>query len=718
MDKKNLPLRRKDKNLLKKIYGTMTENGRNVSLDKYKASGQGQLKGKTEAYHFQFYKNEHFTGAQLRKLDKLLTKIIKPRNKSPAEPQSGIEIIKRLPTENATGFDRAKFIFECFAEARDISQPECLLEFLELCNKNNFPLVAFENNPQGLKKTIEDLRKYITGINNNPNPKKNADINDSNENLNSIKSNSDNPETFSCDIHVDLFRHQIERLSTNFFERKYIFQEIDIFLNKNNCGFITVRGEAGAGKSAILANAVQKYKNSEKLYCVYFFISTGSGFNDTVNFIEYLYKQLDRIYDLSSLKENYNKLSNTTEYPRYGYFVKELIETVAIQKEKKLLIIVDALDEIFRNDPTKVRSETNLLYIPKELPQNVFFLISSRNSQQQNYKGAILELSLEKDQLHQQQDIRGYIKKQTEREDVKKWIQKNKLATEAFIELLCEKSEYRFIYLFHVFQDISEFDKDSLPNGIIGYYHDQYNRLLIDEDGKEKREVILAGLSYFRPDISLNRLSIFCRAKPHKLNKLIKHWFDIRLIDKIEQSGTTYLKFSHLSFYEFIEDHVNDIKTIYESPKLHSNLAKKLIKDIFISDESESVSYSEAIFSDKMKTETIKLIPESFLWSQNSHSLSDYLSNRAFCKEYIDRIGEKNIINFLEKICNSARYSKSKDDIVEKFYKNIVSRREDKNPILSIEKIQSIAVHDPDTEFMICYRVAASKYLKEKANRA
>lgn len=459
MDNKNLPLREDDENLLNIIYESMTQDGRDKLLVKYCVIEHKDLKGKSEAYHFQFYKSNLFNKYEQENLNLLLiSRGIK----------NGIKFIENLPTSTTTKLQTARDVFECFAEAKDISQPECLLEFLELCNKNNFPLVAFENDPQELKKTIEDLREHITNIKNSLNFKKNADINDSNENLNSIKNNSDNPETFSCDIHVDLFRHQIERLSTNFFERKYIFQEIDIFLNKNNCGFITVRGEAGAGKSAILANAVQKYKNSEKLYCVYFFISTGSGFNDTVNFIESLYKQLDRIYDLSSLKESYSNLSNATGHSRYGYFLKELIETVAIQKEKKLLIIVDALDEIFGNDPTKVRSETNLLYIPKELPQNVFFLISSRNSRQQNYKGAILELSLEKDQLHQQQDIRGYIKKQTEREDVKKWIQKNKLATEAFIELLCEKCEYRFIYLFHVFQDISEFDKDSLPNGIIG----------------------------------------------------------------------------------------------------------------------------------------------------------------------------------------------------------------------------------------------------------
>ena len=161
MDDKKLLLRTEDVNLLRKIYETMTQKGRNFSEIKYVASGQGELKGKTEAYHFQLYKNEYFTGVQLRKLDELLIKIIKPRNKSLVEPQSGLELIERLPTEKATGIDRAKFIFECFAEAKDISQPECLLEILELCEDNDLPLVAFENDRQGLKEAIADLRKYI-----------------------------------------------------------------------------------------------------------------------------------------------------------------------------------------------------------------------------------------------------------------------------------------------------------------------------------------------------------------------------------------------------------------------------------------------------------------------------------------------------------------------------------------------------------------------------
>jgi hypothetical protein len=88
-----LSLREGDDILLKRFYETMTSKGRNLLMDKYGFEDQKPLKGKTEAYHFQFYKSELFNNAQKDKLDGLL----KSRGIA-----SGIRFIEQIPTARTT----------------------------------------------------------------------------------------------------------------------------------------------------------------------------------------------------------------------------------------------------------------------------------------------------------------------------------------------------------------------------------------------------------------------------------------------------------------------------------------------------------------------------------------------------------------------------------------------------------------------------------------
>lgn len=153
MDNKNLPLREEDETLVNIICETMTQDGREKLLIKYGVIEYIDLKGKSETYHFQFYKSNLFNKVQQKNLNLLLiSRGIK----------EGIRFIEKLPTSTTTKLETARDVFECFAEIKGISKPECLLEFLELCNKNNFPLVAYENDHPGLEDTIEDLKKYIS----------------------------------------------------------------------------------------------------------------------------------------------------------------------------------------------------------------------------------------------------------------------------------------------------------------------------------------------------------------------------------------------------------------------------------------------------------------------------------------------------------------------------------------------------------------------------
>lgn len=506
--------------------------------------------------------------------------------------------------------------------------------------------------------------------------------------------------SLSKDTYIDPFQTRIEKLSIDFFERKHVFKEIDKFLQENDSGFITVRGDGGTGKSAILANAVKKYSKSDEFNCVYYFVSHGTDHDNTINFIECIYEQLNRIYDLSSLKADYERLP-TAWHSLSGTFLKKLIQTVALQTKQPLLIAVDALDEISDNDVTKQISKRNFLFIPEqELPENIFFLISSRNKKKQVYAGKQLNLSLEKKETHQQEDIHDYIKEKSARGEVKHWIKKNKLDANSFTEILYKKSECRFLYLFHVFQNITGFENiDALPQGIEEFYERQYDRFFSDEKNKEIKKIILAGILHFKPDISLYHLSALCGRKQIKVGDMIKNWIAIRLIDEIIVHDVPYLKFSHLLFYEFINKHIIELQKIENSPDSYKKLAKRTAKDITINNEAKSIVYKNH-HQKKMQIETIKLIPESFFKSGNMLKLSTYLTNWTFCKEYVNLIdrGEWKIIDYLAQMytqMSDQNYPQEQlDKILTDFIKNIVDIENETNTIISNKEITSIFTNE------------------------
>lgn len=230
MNKNDLPLREKDGDLLTYICEKMNAQGRADLMEKYKVSGQSELSSRSEAYHFKYYKDKYFNGVQQDKLHNLLKKRGSDR---------GIEIVNRLPTETSTSPKTARIIFECFADARGISQPECLLEFLELCNNENRPLDVFENDQSGFTDTIEDLKKYIA------------------ESKNETKTGT--PET------TTIYRYNIERVEgAEKWLDPYNFDELPLVGRKNECELLdqfieiddqfkiwAISGPSGSGKTRL-----------------------------------------------------------------------------------------------------------------------------------------------------------------------------------------------------------------------------------------------------------------------------------------------------------------------------------------------------------------------------------------------------------------------------------------------------------------------------------
>ena len=140
-------------------------------------------------------------------------------------------------------------IFECFAEAKGISQPECLLEFLELCYDDNLPLVAFDNNQSSLKDTIEDLKKFIANSNNEAGHGYDLYVK---ENTGVIKPAPENSYKIECVKGEDKWLDPYNFDELPFVGRDYELKLLDEFVNQEDQFKIwAIAGPSGAGKTRL-----------------------------------------------------------------------------------------------------------------------------------------------------------------------------------------------------------------------------------------------------------------------------------------------------------------------------------------------------------------------------------------------------------------------------------------------------------------------------------
>lgn len=160
------------------------------------------------------------------------------------------------------------------------------------------------------------------------------------------------------------FQSLIADKTEGFVGREYVFDAIEAFIANNPKGYFTIIGDPGQGKSAILAKYVQNTG------CIAHFNLLLQGLNRADQFLESVCRQLIERYEL-----DYNPLPpNAT---RDGEFLGQLLDEVAQKRDGEAVIIaVDALDEV---DSASYRDAANILYLPAYLPDEVYFILTSRS---------------------------------------------------------------------------------------------------------------------------------------------------------------------------------------------------------------------------------------------------------------------------------------------------------------------------------------------------
>ena len=335
-----------------------------------------------------------------------------------------------------------------------------------------------------------------------------------------------------------------EKIRT-FCGRRFVFDNFQQFITENSHGYFTIVGDAGMGKSSIIAKYV-----SEHLSPCYFNILV-EGRNRPELFLKSIRQQLIDRYELQNLED--------ADLPT-------LLAKVAkkLTDGELLVIAIDALDEV-EQEPGK-----NLLYLPTTLPDSVYFLLTRRPY----YLGKkrlsvspevkLKELDLRDDQYvdFNQNDIREYIlfainADLDHKNGLKKWTKERSIADDYFIEELANKSENNFMYLRYVLPaiangDYNDLNLKQLPDGLQEYYQNHWVRMGLEAKPGQLMEIVLYILLEIKTPIPCEMIAGIAKVDECDVKAVLDEW--VEYLKKQNVDGDICYTIYHASFFDFLQD--------------------------------------------------------------------------------------------------------------------------------------------------------------------
>jgi len=340
------------------------------------------------------------------------------------------------------------------------------------------------------------------------------------------------------------FESLIEEKIRTFCGRRFVFDNFQQFITANPQGYFTIIGDAGMGKSSIVA----KYVSEHKSPC-YFNILV-EGRNRPELFLKSIRQQLIHRYELQ----------NSADAD-----LRTLLAKVAgkLTAGERLVIAVDALDEV------EQEGGENLLHLPTTLPDNVYFLLTRRPYHLGNKRLSVSpgvpvkELDLRDNQYvnFNQNDIKEYIlfvinADPDYKDGLRKGIQKRGIIDASFVEQLANKSENNFMYLRYVLPAIAKGDYNDLslkqlPDGLQEYYQNHWVRMGLEAKPGQLMEIVLYILLEIGTPIPCEMIAGIAKEDECDVEAVLDEW--VEYLKKQNVDGEICYGIYHASFLDFLK---------------------------------------------------------------------------------------------------------------------------------------------------------------------
>jgi lambda repressor-like predicted transcriptional regulator len=340
------------------------------------------------------------------------------------------------------------------------------------------------------------------------------------------------------------FESLIAEKTKTFCGRRFVFDTFQQFITENPCGYFTIVGDAGMGKSSIAAKYVSEHR------CPCYFNILVERRNRPELFLKSIRRQLIDRYQLPN--------SEDANLPT-------LLANVAgkLTAGDRLVIAVDALDEV------EQEAGENLLHLPTTLPNNVYFLLTRRpynlGQKRLSVSPGVPETELDlRDKNYvafNQNDIKEYIGFALNTDPNYKaglinWIKSRCILDTTFVEQLANKSENNFMYLRYVLPAIAKGDYNDLslkqlPEGLQGYYQNHWVRMEMEAKPGQLLERVLYILLEIATPIPCQMIAEIAGVDECNVGKVLDKWVEYLKKQNVDEEicYTIY----HASFLDFLK---------------------------------------------------------------------------------------------------------------------------------------------------------------------
>lgn len=336
----------------------------------------------------------------------------------------------------------------------------------------------------------------------------------------------------------------IEEKTRDFVGREFVFDSFRRFTQQSPCGYFVIKGEAGIGKTAIIAHLVKTFAYAHH------FVIAPQGITRPEQFLENICAQLIAKYGLS------RPSALPADAGRDSSLFAELLVEVSrkLPTGEQAVILVDALDEAAWHPGGR----ENVLYLPEFLPEGVFIVVTTRIKQD-------FPLAVERSQVYyldagspeNRADALAYIRRYAGREAMQARLEQWGLMPEEFAGWILRKSEGNFMYLRHVLPAIEagKFEHgtvDELPQGLLEYYERHWRQIrAIDEDAwVEYRQPVIYFLATAQESVTVWQISSWSDLKPARVLAAIRDWREF--LDEEVAGEVKRYRIYHASFREFL----------------------------------------------------------------------------------------------------------------------------------------------------------------------
>jgi hypothetical protein len=301
------------------------------------------------------------------------------------------------------------------------------------------------------------------------------------------------------------------------------------------------------------------------------------GINSVVDFLESVCQQLINRYNLPYL----SLPPNATQDSR---FLEGLLNEVSskLGEGEKLVIAIDALDEV---DLARQKDGSNILYLPSYLPQGVYFLLTRRRVTLPFVIHAPQHLLNLMEYEQSRGDVQEYIRRATESQKLRAWIDKQQMSVEEFINQLADKSENNFMYLRYVLPQIvqglyQDLHITELPTGLESYYEDHWRRMGMNAKPLPHTKLkIIYIMGEIHQPVSRSLISEYAEEKELTVQDVLNEWEQFLHKQLIEKQ--TCYSIYHASFLDFLyrKDIVQAARV--EIKKINAMIADVLWEGLF-----------------------------------------------------------------------------------------------------------------------------------------